>query len=66
MSLRTFHIVFITTSVLLALFFGVWALITGISGSSGLMVVAGLVSFVAGAALVLYGVSFARKIKEVA
>ncbi len=58
MSLRAFHIVFIVASALLSLGFGVWAL-TGDGASS---TVASVVAFMVGAALVVYGVRFLKKV----
>ncbi len=64
MSLKGFHIVFITFSTLLALGCGAWCLsLNGISG--GANYVAGAVfSFAAAAALLTYGVWFYRKMKR--
>lgn len=56
MSLKAFHIVFIVASALLSLGFGVWAL----AGAGALSVAA--VSFLVGAALVVYGVRFLKKV----
>ena len=61
MSLRTLHLVFITVSVLVAFFFGIWALITGLRDASTLLVAGGMAAFVSGIILILYGISFRRK-----
>ena len=64
MSLKGFHIVFITFSTLLALACGAWCVwLNQMSG--GTSYVAGAVfSFVAAAALLAYGVWFYRKMKR--
>ena len=61
MSIRTLHLVFITVSVLVTFFFGVWAVMTGLRDDSLLLVAGGMVAFVSGIVLILYGVSFRRK-----
>lgn len=64
MSLRGFHIVFITFSTLLAIAIGVWCLwVNSIVGAPVYM--AGAVcSFIAAVGLVGYGVWFYRKMKR--
>ena len=64
MSLKTFHIVFIAVSTLVAFFFGVWAIFRGLVDSSWVMAISGLVAFVAGVGLIYYGVRFIRKLKS--
>jgi hypothetical protein len=59
MSLKSFHIAFISCSVLLALGAGVWFLSTG--GSP----VLGILSITAGCALVAYEIHFVKKLKHV-
>lgn len=64
MSLKGFHIVFITFSTLLALGSGVWCLwVDSIHGSPGFRAGA-IFAFVMAAALVVYGVWFWRKMKR--
>lgn len=66
MSLKAFHVVFITLSTLLAIGFGFWSLhdhqMHG--GGIGAMALA-ILSFVVAVALVVYGVWFLRKLKGV-
>ena len=57
MSLKTFHIFFISVAVLLCLGFGVWCL-----GQPG-YTVAGIASFAFAVALVAYEVIFLRRFK---
>ena len=65
MSLKTFHIVFITLSALLAFGFGLWILISD-SGLGFLADVLGaLLSFAVGGSLVIYGIRFLRKFKHI-
>lgn len=62
MSLKTFHIVFILASIVLAAVFGVWAF----GGeASGLIRTLGVLSFLTAAALVVYLWSFLVKLRGV-
>lgn len=64
MSLKGFHIVFITFSTLLALVGAAWCLnVHSIAGGSGYLFGA-VICFVAALALVVYGVWFWRKMKR--
>jgi len=58
MSLKTFHIFFISVSVLTAFGFGVWLY-------QHSFLVYGLISFLLGKALIVYGIYFLRKLKHV-
>ena len=57
MSLKWFHIVFISLSVLLSLWFGVWGLFNQ-------QIVLGIVSLGASVGLVLYGNYFLGKLRR--
>ena len=57
MSLKWFHIVFISLSVILSLWFGVWGLFNE-------QVVLGILSLGASAGLVLYGNHFMGKLRK--
>jgi len=57
MSLKWFHIVFITLSVLLSLWFGVWGLFNR-------QITLGIVSLGASVGLVVYGNHFMAKIRK--
>jgi hypothetical protein len=57
MSLKWFHVVFVTLSVLLSLWFGVWALFHG-------QTALGIVSLGGSAGLVLYGNYFLGKVRK--
>lgn len=65
MSLKAFHIVFISVSVLTAFGFAAW-LLNGYSKSdaSG-QLVGGVFSILAGLGLIVYGIRFLRKLKHV-
>jgi hypothetical protein len=65
MSLKAFHIFFITVSTLLALGFGFWAVDDFGRSGSWVHLALGVGSFVAGVALVRYGFWFLRKLKNV-
>ena len=65
MSLKAFHILFISLSVLLSLGLGGWGVSRyAIDGSAGALVL-GVVFFLAGFALLVYGRGFLRKMKEI-
>lgn len=65
MSLKAFHIVFISVSVILAFGFSLWALQSYFhDGDIGLLIAA-LLSFIFGIGLIVYGVQFLRKLKHV-
>lgn len=64
MSLKTFHLFFIGVSVLMAIGFGVWEILTYLESGGAGRLVAALLSFVAAVGLILYGVRFVRKQKH--
>jgi len=61
MSLKAFHVVFITASVLLAFFFAAWCLGLGRQEAGAGWQAAGIGSLVAGVALAAYEGWFLRK-----
>ena len=64
MSLKGFHIVFITFSTLLALGSGAWCLwVDSIHGAPAFRIGA-ICAFVAALAFIIYGICFWRKIKR--
>lgn len=64
MSLRAFHIVFVTVSTLLCLFFAVWAF--GFSRESGAIItVLGVVGVIGSLGMPVYGVFFYRKARNI-
>ena len=65
MSLKAFHLIFITAAVLLAFGFGAWMLqVHKDSGAAGDYNM-GIGSIVVGVALVIYEIYFLRKLKKV-
>jgi hypothetical protein len=64
MSLKGFHIVFITFSTLLALVLGVWCIRVNLAEGAPVYLAGAIGSFVAAIALIIYGVWFYRKMKR--
>lgn len=55
---------FIVFATVLSFLLGLWALMRGIADASGVMMGIGLIALISGIILVLYGVTFWRKIKH--
>jgi hypothetical protein len=64
MSLKTFHIIFVTMAVLLCLVFGGWCLNSDFAKGRAGYAITGYASFVFGVLLVLYEIMFLRNLKE--
>jgi len=64
MSLKGFHIVFITLSTLLAILVGGWCLSVNSMVGAPVYLAGAIVSFAAAVALAIYGVWFYRKMKR--
>lgn len=64
MSLKGFHIFFITVATLLAFGFGVWCIHAWTQEHKDLYIGMSGSAFIAGVALIVYGVRFLRKIKH--
>ncbi len=64
MSLKGFHIVFITFSTLLALGVGVWCVWVDLVVGAPVYLTGAVFSFLAALALIIYGVWFYRKMKR--
>jgi hypothetical protein len=64
MSLKTFHIIFVTMAVLLCLVFGGWCLNSDYAKGRTGYAITGYVSFVFGVLLVLYEIVFLKNLKE--
>lgn len=64
MSLKGFHIVFITFSTLLALGCGAWCIWLNSIAGAPLYIAGAVCSFAAALGLVIYGVWFYRKMKR--
>ncbi len=66
MSLKTVHIIFIICSTLLAFGFGAWSLNNYFSGDKATSdLVTGILSIVGGIALIVYGIYFLKKLKNI-
>jgi hypothetical protein len=65
MSLKAFHIVFITASTLLAFGFSAWSLVNYSDGGEWLQLVYGLGSAAAGVGLIVYGRYVLKKLKDI-
>jgi hypothetical protein len=65
MSLKAFHLVFITAAILLAFGFGVWLAKNFFSTGGGGNLVSALLSFAAGIGLIIYECYFLKKTKDV-
>lgn len=65
MSLKTFHIVFVIASILLAFFFGGWLLHDYFATRQVAELVVGILSVLAGVGLICYGKAVLRKLKNI-
>jgi len=65
MSLKAFHVFFISISILLCLTVGGWGIQSFISGSNAIGILIGLFFILLGFALVAYELRFLRKFKNV-
>ena len=58
MSLKAFHLIFVTTLTMLSLGFTVWAFLSG-------KIIFGILGLVTAALIVFYGVYFLKKLKKI-
>jgi len=65
MSLKAFHILFVTLSTLLAVWFSVWSFSQYSDGAGTLYLAFGICGAVLVVALIVYGVWFLKKMKDV-
>jgi hypothetical protein len=65
MSLKAFHIVFVAASIVLALMFGVWSLMSYFDGGPVRDLIFGIGSLGAGVGLVFYGKYVLKKLKDI-
>jgi hypothetical protein len=65
MSLKAFHVVFVSASILLALGFGGWSLVNYLHGGAASDLLYGLSSLVVAVALVFYGKFVLKKLKDI-
>jgi hypothetical protein len=64
MSLKVFHVIFITLSVVLAIGFGIWMLMAGPEHARIADVIAALLSFGVGVLLIVYEMRILKKFKS--
>jgi len=64
-SLRTFHLIFVACSVLLALGVAAWSVNAFVAGGSPGMLAAAVAACAAAAALVVYGIRVRSKLKGI-
>jgi hypothetical protein len=65
MSLKSFHIVFVTCVVLLAFFCGGWFVNEYRSSGRAALLLAGIASFLSGGGMIWYGRAVLRKLKDI-
>jgi hypothetical protein len=65
MSLKTFHILFISLAIILTFFFGTWLFVTVEAGDAAVRFGFGALSYAVGALLVVYGRYFLRRFRHV-
>jgi len=65
MSLKAFHIVFVTASIVLAVLFAVWSLVNYFQGGTLQDLLFGVGSLVAAVALVFYEKYALKKLKDI-
>lgn len=65
MSLKAFHIIFVVISTILAVGFGIWAIMKYKQDSDTSALVVGIVSLAIAVSLIIYGKWFLRKLKGV-
>ena len=64
MSLKAFHIFFISVSTLLAIWFGVWGLRSYFNrAENSLILVLAIMSFIVAGVLIVYGIKIFQKLK---
>jgi steroid 5-alpha reductase family enzyme len=66
MSLRSFHLFFIAASVVLAAWVGVWGIQSWQANRSGSDLAVGLLFFVLGVVLLVYGLRVRKKLRAIA
>jgi hypothetical protein len=64
MSLKAFHIIFVTCSVLLCFGFGTWCVAQFMDDRGALYLIAAVGGYAAGAGLIRYGIVILRKLKN--
>ncbi len=65
MSLKAFHVVFVTLCAMLAVVMGTWALDQRSMGGGALYLTCAVASYLAAGGILAYGAWFRRKLKDV-
>ena len=65
MSLKAFHIFFISLSVLLTFGFAVWTFQSYTENGGFIVLMGSLISMLTGVGLIVYGINFLKKLKNV-
>jgi membrane protein implicated in regulation of membrane protease activity len=65
MSIKGFHLIFITIAAIFCAGFGVWALFINEKDTSTAMTVSGVLTLIASFVLIIYGIYFRRKSKDI-
>lgn len=65
MSIKGFHLIFITIAAIFCAGFGVWALFFNDKETGTGITFAGIVTLIASVALIFYGIYFRRKSKDI-
>lgn len=65
MSLKAFHVIFITSAFLLAVFLGVWCLLEYSRNGQVVQALLGLLSLAGSVGLIVYGRYFMKKLKNI-
>lgn len=64
MSLKYFHILFITLSIILAFAFGIWGVNSYSTSDDTTHLTLGIISFLVGVGLIIYGMKVYQKLKK--
>jgi len=65
MSIKGFHLIFITIAAIFCAGFGIWALFINDKESGTGITFAGIVTLIVSVALIFYGIYFRRKSKDI-
>jgi hypothetical protein len=65
MSLKAFHVFFITLAIIVTFYFGTWLFVTVEAGEAAVRFVFGALTYAVGIVLVMYGRYFVRKFRDI-
>lgn len=63
--MKTFHIIFISLSSILSFFFGIWCVQSHFTENNPFYAMLGLLSIVMALGLIVYGIYFLQKMKQI-